>query len=44
MYFRGRDTRWFEQGSTPFDIFQTVTGMNELLEINVTETNRYATQ
>ena len=23
--------------STPFDIFQTVTGMNELLEINVTE-------
>ena len=31
-------------GSTPFDIFQTVTGMNELLEIVVTETNRYATQ
>ena len=30
--------------STPFDIFQTVTGMNELLEIIVTETNRYATQ
>ena len=33
-----------EHGSTPFDIFQTVTGMNELLEIIVTETNRYATQ
>ena len=33
-----------DYGSTPFDIFQTVTGMNELLEIIVTETNRYATQ
>ena len=33
-----------DHGSTPFDIFQTVTGMNELLEIIVTETNRYATQ
>ena len=33
-----------DDGSTPFDIFQMVTGMNELLEIIVTETNRYATQ
>ena len=35
-----------DRGSTPFDIFQTVTGMNELLEniVMVTETNRYATQ
>ena len=33
-----------DYGSTPFDIFQTVAGMNELLEIIVTETNRYATQ
>ena len=33
-----------DHGSTPFDIFQTVTGMNELLEIIVTEMNRYATQ
>ena len=33
-----------DHGSTPFDIFQMVTGMNELLEIIVTETNRYATQ
>ena len=31
-------------GSTPFDIFQMVTRMNELLEIFVMETNRYATQ
>ena len=33
-----------DHGSTPFDIIQTVTGMNELLEISVTETNGYATQ
>ena len=33
-----------DHGSTPFDIFQTVTGMNELLEIIVMETNRYSTQ
>ena len=33
-----------DHGSTPFDIFQTVTGMNELLQIIVRETNRYATQ
>ena len=33
-----------DNGSIPFDIFPTVTGMNELLEIIVTETNRYATQ
>ena len=25
-----------DDGSTPFDVFQTVTGMNELLEIIVT--------
>ena len=31
-------------GSTPFDIFQTVTGMNKLLEIIVTKTNIYAIQ
>ena len=31
-------------GSTTFDIFQMITGMNELLEIIVTEMNRYATQ
>ena len=31
-------------GSTSFEIFQTVTGMNELIEIIVTEKNRYATQ
>ena len=30
-----------DHGSTPFDIFQTVTGMNELPEM---ETNRYTTQ
>ena len=30
-----------DHGSTPFDIFQTVTGMNELREM---ETNRYTTQ
>ena len=34
----------YDHGSTPFNIFQTVTGMNELLEIIVAETNRYATQ
>ena len=33
-----------DNGSIPFDIFPTVTGMNELLEIFVKETNRYATQ
>ena len=33
-----------DHGSTPFDIFQTVTGMNELLKIILTETNRYVTQ
>ena len=33
-----------DHGITPFDIFQTVTGMNELLKIIVTETNRYAAQ
>ena len=33
-----------DHGSTLFDIFQMVTGRNELLEIIVTETNRYATQ
>ena len=33
-----------DHGSTPFDIFQTVTGMDKLLEINLMETNRYATQ
>ena len=33
-----------DHGSTPFGIFQTVTGMNELLEIIVVETNRYAAQ
>ena len=33
-----------DHGSAPFDIFHTVTGMNELLEIIVTETNRYTTQ
>ena len=33
-----------DHGSTPFGIFQMVTGRNELLEIIVTETNRYATQ
>ena len=31
-------------GSTFFEIFQTVTGMNELIEIIVTEKNRYTTQ
>ena len=35
--------RTFNQ-STTFDIFQTVTGMNKLLETIVMETNRYATQ
>ena len=34
----------YDHGSTLFNIFQTVTGMNELLEIIVAETNRYATQ
>ena len=33
-----------DHSSTPFGIFQTVAGMNELLEIIVTETNRYVTQ
>ena len=33
-----------DHGPTPFDIFQTVAGMNELLEITVMETSRYATQ
>ena len=33
-----------DHGSTHSDIFQTVTGMNELLEIIVTETHRYAIQ
>ena len=33
-----------DHGSTIFDIFQTVTGINELLEIIVTEANRYARQ
>ena len=33
-----------DHGSTPFDIFQMVTGMDKLLEINLMETNRYATQ
>ena len=33
-----------DHGSTIFDIFQTVTGMNELLEMIVTETNRYTRQ
>ena len=33
-----------DHGLTPFDIFQTVTRMNELLKIIVTETNRYAAQ
>ena len=33
-----------DHDSTPFDIFQMVTGMNELLEIIVMETNRYATR
>ena len=33
-----------DHGSTPFDIFQTFTGMNELLEIILMETNRYATE
>ena len=33
-----------DYGSTPFDIFEMVTEMNELLEITVTERNRYSTQ
>ena len=33
-----------DHGSTPFDIFQTVTGTNELLEIIVTEMNIYTKQ
>ena len=33
-----------DHSSTTFDIFQTVTGINELPEIIVTETNRYTTQ
>lgn len=33
-----------DHSSTPFYMFQTVTEMIELLEIVVTETNRYSTQ
>ena len=33
-----------DHGSTLFDIFQTVTGMNELIEIIATETKGHATQ
>ena len=33
-----------DNGSTPFDIFPRVTGMNKLLEIIVMEMNSYATQ
>ena len=33
-----------DHDSTLFDIFQTVTGMNELLEIIAMEANRHATQ
>ena len=33
-----------DHGSTPYDIFHTLTGMNELLGIIATETYRYATQ
>ena len=33
-----------DHGLTLFDIFQTVTGMNELLKIILTKTNRYAAQ
>ena len=33
-----------DHGSTPFDIFQTVTGMNKLLEIMVMEMNIYTKQ
>ena len=33
-----------DHGSKPFDIFQTVTGINELLEYIVMETNRYVTR
>ena len=32
-----------DHGSTPYDKFQTITGMNELLEVIVMETNKYAT-
>ena len=32
-----------DHASTLFEIFQTVTGMNELLEIFLMEANRYAT-
>ena len=32
-----------DQSFTPLEIFNTVTGMNELLAIIVTESNRYAT-
>ena len=32
-----------DHGSTPFNIFRMVAVMNELLELIVTETNRYAT-
>ena len=33
-----------DHGSTLFNIFKKVTGMNEVLEIIVRETNRYATR
>ena len=33
-----------DHGLTPFDIFQMVTGMYELLKIIVTEMNRYTSQ
>ena len=33
-----------DHGLTPFDIFQMVTGMYELLKIIVTELNRYTSQ
>ena len=32
-----------DHGSTPFDILQAVTGMNELVNNIVMETNKYAT-
>ena len=33
-----------DHGLTPFDIFQMVTGMYELLKIIVTEMNRYTSK
>ena len=33
-----------DHGLTSFEIFQLLTGMNELLEIIVKETNRFSTQ